>query len=682
MAPAIPQRPWSDDNRAMTESWKWAPKVFPGVSRSPRNRLPVGHVHSVPTIGRPGTGSGITGGIDDVQDPFRDKLLRGIPAVPGNRTTEQRARAAFAHMVGFHEREERACRAEFARLSQLPASKFATERRAIAGLKAVEDTDKTCSGIITRCRFPLQEVDARTDDGVYLAGGIQIGEVKAVDIANHAIDIQNFGASPDPHPDRVFLHRHVPTEVLRSSLLRLGQTVLEKGLALDGIYRTASSLLLRRPPPGLGSDGTARQPEETTVDAACRLALALDGGVLAAQGPPGTGKTYTGGQVIAALVRAGLKVGATAVSHKVIVNLLEAVSRQARAARQPMTLVHRQKGTYEGEWDIRRDYWYDRILEDLHGGETDVLGATAWCWSRPEFAQSVDVLVVDEAGQMSLANVLACAPAGSSLVLLGDPQQLEQPLQASHPEGSAISALAYLLDGAETMPPDKGLFLPETYRLHPRIAKYTSSVFYESRVEVRAGLQRQAIVARGDAGIPLPGSGLVHVPVPHAGNAVRSPEEVAVIVELVAMLIGRCDWRNRDGEVRRLTGRDLLLVAPYNAQVYALTAELPTIADRIGTVDRFQGQEAPVVIYSMTSSGPEVAPRGMEFLYDHRRLNVATSRARALCILVGSPWAVEPVCRSRRDEALARPVREFLRHAHVVPVSSIAPGQDSWPGVG
>ena len=162
-----------------------------------------------------------------------------------------------------------------------------------------------------------------------------------------------------------------------------------------------------------------------------------------------------------------------------------------------MRIVHRNDGEYAGQWGITRIEDYKVIRAGLMDGRIDVVGATAWCWARPDFEQSVDVLIVDEAGQMSLANVLATAPAARSLVLLGDPQQLEQPLQSSHPEGSEVSALYHLLDGEQTMPPQKGLFLADTYRLHPEIARFTSEVYYEGRVQARPGLERQAILADG-----------------------------------------------------------------------------------------------------------------------------------------------------------------------------------------
>ncbi len=267
---------------------------------------------------------------------------------------------------------------------------------------------------------------------------------------------------------------------------------------------------------------------------------------------------------------------------------------------------------------------------------------------------------------MSLSNVLASAPAGRSLILLGDPQQLEQPLQSSHPEGSEVSALYHLLDGEETMPPDKGLFLAETYRLHPEIARFTSETYYEGRVTARPGLENQTILPQPGKALRISGSGLRYVPVEHRGNQARSTEEADVIAHIVQELLGSGAYQDKDLNTAALSPSDLLVVAPYNAQVAALNEAIPVLQGRIGTVDKFQGQEAPVVIYSITSSSPEDAPRRMDFLYDRHRFNVATSRATALCILVGSPALFEPECRTPSQMRRANGFCRYLELAETI----------------
>jgi uncharacterized protein len=603
--------------------------------------------------------------LDRALQRLRDGLLDGIPEDPAARSADQQARFALAHMMEFHRREDKAGWWEYFRLLDLEEADFGDERRALTGLVFEEVVDPK-SAPLQRYSFLPQDLDARPGDDLYDREGNRIGKVEAVNYAARTIDIKKMVKTADAHPTAVVLHNRVPSDVLREALMRLGEAVLTRGLAPGDPFRAAMDLLLRRPPLLEGAGSSLQGSEEKTVEAACRIACSLDGNVLAIQGPPGTGKTYTGAHIICTLVRAGLKVGVTAVSHKVIVNLLEATAKQACKDGLSLTLVHRQTGKYEGEWEIKRRSNYGEIRSGLENGSIDVLGATAWCWARSDFEQSVDVLIVDEAGQMALSNVLATAPAGKSLVLLGDPQQLEQPLQSSHPEGSEVSALYHLLAGEQTMPADKGLFLDETYRLHPDIARFTSEIYYEGRVAARPGLEQQAIVAKDEGTSPFTGSGLVYVPVPHTGNQARSLEEVEVVKRIVDDLTSHCCWRDKDDSIHPLTTQDILIVAPYNAQVSALVEAMPPLGERIGTVDRFQGQEAPVVLYSMTSSNPDEAPRGMEFLYNRFRFNVATSRAQALCILVGSPDLFRPECRTPHQMKMANGFCRYVELARSV----------------
>jgi uncharacterized protein len=260
--------------------------------------------------------------------------------------------------------------------------------------------------------------------------------------------------------------------------------------------------------------------------------------------------------------------------------------------------------------------------------------------------------------------VLAIAQSAKSVVLLGDPQQLEQPIQGFHPPGTAVSALEHVLRGAQTISPDRGLFLEETWRLPPAICDLTSELFYERRLRPHAGLERQSLVGE----TAFPGSGLWYVPVVHDANQSASREEAEIVAELVRSLMeDGVRWRDLNGHEQPLGLEDILVIAPYNAQVADLIATLPQGA-RVGTVDKFQGQEAPVVIYSMTTSTPEDAPRGMEFLYSPNRFNVATSRARCACVVVGSPRLFEPDCQSPRQMKLANAFCRFLEAAREVRV--------------
>lgn len=286
---------------------------------------------------------------------------------------------------------------------------------------------------------------------------------------------------------------------------------------------------------------------------------------------------------------------------------------------------------------------------------------TVWLWAEPEAFEMVDVLFVDEAAQMSLANVLAASQAAKTVILIGDPQQLDQPMQGSHPEGADGSAFDHILGGERTIPVDSGLFLGETWRLHPDICAFTSELFYDGKLVSAKGLQQQVVLSAG----PISGSGLRYIPVVHQGNQNCSPEEADAVCTLVEDILGGgSSWVDRDGQQQPVILKDIVIITPYNAQVFEIEQRLP--GARVGTVDKFQGQEAPIAIYSTASSSRADAPRGMEFLDSLNRLNVATSRAKCVVIMVGSPALFETECRTPRQVQLANAFCRYLEMAETV----------------
>ena len=354
--------------------------------------------------------------------------------------------------------------------------------------------------------------------------------------------------------------------------------------------------------------------------------------------------------------------GITAVSHKVISHLLGELCKAAKMAKVKLRCVQKanDEDGCEDTGIIQVDS-NEAVLAALTDGTATVAAGTAWLWARGEMADSVDVLFVDEAGQMSLANVLAISPAAKSIVLLGDPQQLDQPQKGLHPPGAEVSALSHLLNGRATIGEDQGIFLAETRRLHPDICAFTSEVFYDGRLVARPENASQRLTSSGK----LHGTGLRFVPVRHSSNQNESPEEVEVVVDLLNDLLhDGATWTDKTGESHAVKLENVLVIAPYNAQVAALAERLPNEA-RVGTVDKFQGQEAPVVFYSMATSTPEDAPRGMEFLYSLNRLNVAVSRARCVAVIVASPALFAVQCKTPRQMELANAFCRYLEMARV-----------------
>jgi uncharacterized protein len=617
------------------------------------------------TIDRPATGSGdASEEVDERRQralALMNRLLAGIPEEPAKRGREEQAQWLLAHMLEWHRREEKAPWWEYFRLRELTDEERLEERSAISRLQFVGRIGGTERCPIDRYQFPPQDTQVRVGDQLHTSED-DFGEVFAIDDAARTVDVKKRGAMAEVHPSSVFAHRIIGAAVLAESLFRLGTWVADHGIDAPGTYRAARDLLLGNPPRlTSGASTPLYRTDLNVVDEARRLALQLDEGVLPIQGPPGAGKTYTAARMICGLLLEGKKVGITAVSHKVIRKLLEETLIAAGKDHQPIQCI--EKVTEKSDTpnpDIPESTDNERVQDALQSGEAQLAAGTAWLWARPDFAQSVDVLFVDEAGQMSLADVLAISQAANSVVLLGDPQQLEQPLQGTHPPGVDVSALQHVLGTNETMPSNMGLFLAETWRLAPSICQFTSELFYENRLRPHAGLERQTLIGS----TRFAGAGLWFIPVNHDGNQSSSAQEADAIVLIVNDLLqSGVSWVNMKGESRVLAIKDILIVSPYNAQVFNLASRLPNF--RIGTVDKFQGQEAPVVIYSMATSSPEDAPRGMEFLYSLNRFNVATSRARCACILVGNPRLFEPECKTPHQMRLANVLCRYLERAQI-----------------
>lgn len=588
-------------------------------------------------------------------------LVDGVPVDHAERSEEEEARWMTAQLLDWHRRENKASWWEGYRLAELDEEDLMDERAGLAGLRYVERVGVERKIPVDRYAFEKQETEVRFEKDLYQRGET-IGSVQAIDLVKRTIDIKKTKKTAESHPTEVYVwDRPINVDAHADSLLRLGDWVKQNGVNGAGNYRAARDLLLRRPPRLAGGEAVAAIPGEETKVTACRVSSALDNSVFAIQGPPGAGKTYTGARMICQLVKQGKKIGVTALSHKVIRNLLEEVVEAAQEDKIAGIRCMQRSNEEEATAEIGVASDNEEAWAALHSGTMNVVGGTSWLWTPAAASEAVDVLFIDEAGQMALADVIAVAQAGRNLVLIGDPQQLERPLKGSHPEGAEKSALQHLIGERKTIPATMGMLLPETWRMHSKICKFTSEMFYEGRLSARPVTEPR--VLRGHRW--LDGAGLWFVPVHHTGNRNSSTEEVDVAAWIAESLIGQgVHWFRSAGNSRSVTWDDILIVAPYNAQVADLSVRLPNA--RVGTVDKFQGQEAAVVIYSLTTSSLEDAPRGMEFLYSLNRLNVATSRARSTVVLLGSPSLFEPDCRSPRQMQLANALCRYLELSTLV----------------
>jgi predicted RecB family nuclease len=488
--------------------------------------------------------------------------------------------------------------------------------------------------------FPPQDFKMRMGDKPRRAGTARepAGEIMALDEKVRQIQLK-LGPKASPFGDSLSLIPEPPldNEVLQKAVYRYAEAVI----AGDGRYNAVTSALKGEFPRirGWAPGAPVVPPGTETVAAAIKALENLDRTHLLVQGPPGAGKTFLSANAIVALLKSGRRVGVAAHSHKAINHLLEEVAALAQKQNVGIRGVKKCSGEEHecrapGITNVREN----NEVTTAH----NLVAGTAWLFSRPEHDQAFDYLFIDEAGQVSLGNLVAMGVAARNIVLVGDQMQLSQPIQGSHPGQSGQSALEFLLKDYATVPPERGVFLDITRRMHPDVCQFISEAVYDGRLRSHPSCVARRLVLSDDVDPALKATGLSWVPVTHQDCTQKSAEEGERVRELVDSLIQQ-RWIEEEGRQRSMTLQDILIVSPYNMQVNLLQGLLQPGA-RVGTVDKFQGQEAAVVIVSMTASSAEDIPRGMEFLYSRNRLNVAVSRAKTLAIIVASPLLLEAPC--------------------------------------
>ena len=600
--------------------------------------------------------------IEETVARYREALLQGMPAGDEERSAEQRARGLLAELVAFHRREDKpAYWAVYAR-RDCTDDELEDDLECLGGLVRTQTPPaREARSWLREYTFPEQETKLRAGDACTRCDTSErVGSIAVLDTTARRVVIK----STKELPDRLSIGPTGPVEnkALRKAVWRLADAVVTGN---EHRYRAARGFLRREPPRLAGwSAGQAIVPGDGDLAAeALRATLALDDSHLFIQGPPGAGKTTIGSMLIVALLRAGKTVGVTSNSHKVIHNLLHAVEKRAVAEGVRIDGVKKSSGE-ESEF-AGSMIGNAGTNDEVKASNAQLVAGTAWLFADPGFDQGFDYIFVDEAGQVSLANLMAVGTATRNLVLLGDHMQLGQPIQGKHPGHSGESALEYLLDGRSTVPRDRGIFLPTSYRMHEDVCRFISAAVYDGRLFADPANQERRLDLNGDAHPALRPTGIRFHAVEHEGCKQRSPREAEVITELVASL-RRQHWVDKDGVRRPIDVEDILVVAPYNAQVNLLREVLPEGA-RVGTIDKFQGQEAPVVLISMATSSGADLPRNLEFLYDRNRLNVAVSRAQCLAVVVASPALLRVHCNTPEQIALVNTLCWLESYARTLP---------------
>jgi uncharacterized protein len=572
---------------------------------------------------------------------FRGALVLGVPE------SDQPWRLLLGHLLEYHRREARQEWWKYfdrrdSRLEELIVDLDCLGGLTVDPARAPRPEKRSA---IWSLRFPEQETKLRVGDKVVRADTDETLDIVSLDPAGCCLELK-VGPTRQALAGVFSLIPQKPRDdmVQRDAIIRYAQAVIDGRAAEYG----AVTSVLRRDKPRLRG-GTLSGSSDDPLGASVRAVVEMEDTHLIIQGPPGTGKTFTSAHAIVELLRLGKRVGVTALSHKAINNLLHTVEKVARD--KGVTFRGIKKSSNDQDEQCDGDFIENTTDNSAASSRAyQLVAGTAWLFSRPELDRALDYLFIDEAGQVSLANVVAMGGSARNIVLVGDQMQLSQPTKGSHPGGSGISALDHLMQDWATVPPDRGIFLGRTWRLNAELCRFVSQAFYDGRLEPEQLTARQKLVLNGDASAALAPTGLQFIEVQHTGNTQRSEEEAARLRELYGALLGQ-HWLDRSNDAREITSADILVVSPYNMQVNLLKQALPAGA-RVGTVDKFQGQEGAVVMISLASSSGDSIPRGIEFLFSRNRLNVAISRARCLAVVVASPQLLSTPCHSVRQVQL------------------------------
>ena len=584
-------------------------------------------------------------------------FLSGKITPPENGDQGKEALETFAYLIEYHRREMKPFWWAFFARQGMTSEELCEDRECLGGLQRTETAPKTEKrSLLFEYSFDLgQETKIRPSKN---SGSVGFVHHLNVPISVHSIDMDrgvaqikisqkslaDMGGQP-PEESAIVPTNPVSSAILEASIRRIADECQQKG-RMEPVSRAFNRLLLRKAPDvtGVKEGAPLVLDGEEDVDGVVRTGLAMNDSILCIQGPPGTGKTYAGAKLILALLEKGKRVGVTANSHDAIWNLLLKVKElDSNANRYRICKV---EGEPRYNLFEKTGFIHEKSGRNAWALSHQLIGATAWTFSSEESVGQLDHLIVDEAGQCSLANLAAMSPSAKNIVLLGDQMQLDQVTQGSHPGKSGLSCLSFYLEDHATIPPERGIFLHLTRRMRPEICSFISETVYEDRLKSHDCTSERELSIKGNIPLIRQASGINFVPVNHDGNSQHSQEECDVTKRLFDSLVGQSLADENGG--RKLVPEDILVVAPFNVQVNALQSILGDNA-RVGTVDRFQGQEAPVVIVSMTASTIDDAPRGLKFLLNLNRLNVALSRAQCLALVVASPKLADHRPRTHED---------------------------------
>ncbi len=602
--------------------------------------------------------------------PFEETLLEFQEKFENFKSKNNKISKLLSDVIGFYNREQKPQWRQHFDRKDLSDSDLMDDRECIGNMKLVSVFQDKRS-LVYKYIFPEQEYKLKEGRTCIIANNTDpersdyAGKIQELDQIKRSLLLRKGVSKEDKKLPKILsigekVMEHARFENLNKNIYRFCDNVLEKK---DG-YNAIKDFINRDIPKIKGiKKGEKIIKTERYDDEIPKIILNLQNSYLYLQGPPGSGKTFQASNAIIELLKNNKKIAVTANSHKVIHNLLERVENLANNQKYvfkglKMGNPDNEDTFYDGNL-IKTDKNEKHFIDGLKDNKILLYAGTKYHLSQWYYQNKLDYLFVDEASQISVADLIALGGIAKNIVLVGDQQQLGQPTQGSHPNDSGKSVLDYLLKDSDTISPDKGIFLNKTFRLHPNINLFTSENFYEDRLLVNENNINRKIEYKKNSIIET--EGIRTVLMKHQDRSQTSIEEFEIIKKIIDQVMG-CKFTDFDKTERKISIDDILIVSPFNAQVNFLKARLNKGA-RCGTIDKFQGMEAPITIISMTSSSVDDLPRNKKFFFNRNRLNVAISRAQCSSVILLNPKLLESAPNDYEEFKLMNYFQKLMKYA-------------------
>ena len=590
------------------------------------------------------------------------KMLEYQKKISNTQIENKSIKEIITSIIGYYNRENKPEWREYFDRKHLTDDELIDDPTCIGNMHIFGSQVQEKRSLIYTYKYEDQEFKIKAGKEATLANNLdpeikdRAGSIISIDHDKKIVTIKR-GTSQGRLQDNISIGPPPPfkTDKLEASTYKFIDSVIEK----KNKYNALISILLKQNPKIKGiKEGDKIIKTHDFTSEIPKIISNLDNSYIYIQGPPGTGKTTQASNAIVELLKSNKKIGITANSHKVIHNLLDKIENISSGV--PFRGLKMGRSTDEdtiyNSQHIKTSSNEKDFIDGLNSNNTLIYAGTKYHFSSSYYDSKLDYLFIDEAGQVSLADIIAIGSVAKNIVLIGDQLQLGQPIKGSHPGESGKSILDFLLEGKDTIPAHRGIFLNKTYRLNSKINEFISNNFYEDKLVTDVITDKRKISF--DKKHIIKKEGVHHISMDHKDNIQKSIEEGQVIKKILNEMIG---LKYFDGaKDRKLTLEDFLIISPYNAQVNYLMSVLKNA--KVGTIDKFQGQEAVVTIISMTSSDSDILPRNKEFFFNRNRLNVAISRAQCVSIILFNPELLKTSPRSVEQIKLLNNFYKLLKY--------------------